>query len=197
MRLGSGLAAARQMRDAGVTVGIGTDGGQCSDNQNMFEVMRFTSFVSRVRDHDPQAWLATHDVFDMATRGGAATLGFGDDLGRLEAGALADIVFLDLEHLNYWPLNDPTNQLVHTEDGSAVHSVMTGGEMVLEAGRFVREDMQALKAQVDAAAQFLANANAGKRAFAEGLEEVISHFCVGLASQSYHVHAMASVGERT
>ena len=196
LRLGSGITAARQMRDAGVNVGLGTDGAQCSDNQNMFEVMRLASFVSRVRNHDPEAWLATHEVFDMATRAGAATLGFGDQMGRIEPGAFADIVFIDLDHLNYWPLNDVTNQLVHTEDGSAVHSVMTGGEMVLEAGRFVREDMQTLKAEVDTAAEVLAASNAGRRALAESLEAVVGNFCVGLASAPYHVHAMASVGER-
>ena len=196
LRLGSGIAAARSMRSAGVEVGIGTDGGQCADNQNMFEAMRFASFVSRARDHDPDRWLQTHEVFDMATRDGSKVLGFGDDLGRIEAGALADIVFIDLQHMHYWPLNDPTNLLVHTEDGSAVHSVMTGGQMVLEDGRFVNEDMAALTRAANQAGAALAEANEEQRRFSEGLESVVSQFCVGLASSPYHVHAMASVGER-
>ena len=196
LRLGSGIAAAKAMAEAGVNVGIGTDGSQCSDNQNVFEATRLASFVSHTRDHDPSGWLQTHEVFDMATRGGAKVTGFGADIGRIEAGAFADIVFIDLEHLNYWPLNDPTNQLVHVEDGSAVHSVMTGGQMVLEDGKFVREDMAALKREVDQAAEFLGNANRERRALAESLSSVVGQFCVGLASHPYHVHAMSSVGER-
>ena len=126
LRLGSGLAAAREMRKAGVNVGIGTDGSNCSDNQNMFGAMRIASFVSRVREHDPAMWLATDEVLTMATAGSAAALGFGDALGRLAPGAFADIVFIDLGHVNYWPLNDPVNQLVHVEEGCAVQRVMVG-----------------------------------------------------------------------
>ena len=196
LRLGSGIAAAREMTDCGVNVGIGTDGAQCSDNQNVFEAMRFASFVSRVRSHDPDTWLATEQVFDMATRGSARALGFGDDLGRLAPGAFADIVFLDLGHPHYWPLNDATNQLVHTEDGSAVHSVMTGGQMVLEAGQFLNEDMGALQRQVEQAAEFLNAVNHVSKQHSESLAAVVGHYCVGLASNAYHVHAMSTVGER-
>ncbi|MGE0260976.1 MAG: amidohydrolase family protein, partial [Alphaproteobacteria bacterium] len=49
MRLGSGLADIRAMLDRGVTVGIGTDGAVCSDNQNVYEAMRLASFVSKVQ----------------------------------------------------------------------------------------------------------------------------------------------------
>ncbi|MDE0407973.1 MAG: amidohydrolase family protein, partial [Alphaproteobacteria bacterium] len=49
-RLGSGLAAARALLDAGVRVGIGTDACTCSDNLNMFEAMRVASMVSRVQE---------------------------------------------------------------------------------------------------------------------------------------------------
>src|SRR5947209_4696422 len=49
MRLGAGLADSRAMLDAGVNLGIGTDGANCSDNQNMYEAMRLASFVSKVQ----------------------------------------------------------------------------------------------------------------------------------------------------
>ncbi|MGH7153228.1 MAG: amidohydrolase family protein, partial [Acetobacteraceae bacterium] len=62
LRLGSGVAPAREMRAAGLNVGIGTDGPHCADNQNMFEAMRLASFVSRIRSLDPQDWLSTTDV---------------------------------------------------------------------------------------------------------------------------------------
>ena len=81
LRLRSGIAPARAMREQGPRVGIGTDGSSCSDNQNMFEAMRIGAFPSRVVSPDPETWISTENVIDMATRGGAAVLGFEKEIG--------------------------------------------------------------------------------------------------------------------
>src|SRR5207247_10224315 len=49
LRLGSGIAAVREMLDRGVTVGLGTDGSMSSDNLNLFEAMRLAGLVANVR----------------------------------------------------------------------------------------------------------------------------------------------------
>ena len=176
-------------------VGVGADGAQCADNQNMFEAMRFAAYLSRVRDHDPERWLSSRDVLRMATAGGARVLGFGDAIGRIAPGALADLVFLDLGHLNWIPVNDPVNQLVNTEDGSAVDGVMVGGRTVLWNGRFTSGNLEQVRRQVEQAVEHMRTLNHDLRALAERLEPLVSRFCVGLASGPYHVHAMASAGE--
>jgi 5-methylthioadenosine/S-adenosylhomocysteine deaminase len=86
MRLGSGLAAVRAMRERGVNVGIGTDAASCSDNLNMFESMRLASMVSKVQGPDYTRWLTTEDVLEMATIGSARALGFEGRLGRIAPG---------------------------------------------------------------------------------------------------------------
>jgi guanine deaminase len=192
LRLGSGIAAIHEMVQAGVNVGIGTDGSNCSDNQNVFEAMRLASFVSRVRQHDYTTWLQTDQALRMATEGSARALGFGDLIGRLALGYKADIVFLDLNHVNFIPLNDPINQLVHTEDGSAVDSVMINGEMVLWQGHFTRVDIASVRSQIDVAVEDLASLSHEARQLAEALEEHVGQFCTGLARQPYPVHAMAA-----
>src|SRR2546428_12964798 len=129
MRLGNGLADIRAMLERRVNVGIGTDGANCSDNLNMYESMRLASFVSKAQRPDVERWVTTDEVALAATEGSARALGFEGLIGRLAPGYKADIVFLDLGHVNWIPLNDPTNQLVHTEDGGAVTHVMIGGRM--------------------------------------------------------------------
>ena len=191
MRLGSGIAPIREMLDAGVNVGIGTDGAHCADNQNMFEAMRLGSFASRLRTHDYEQWISTEEVFRLATEGSAKTLGRGDKLGKLAPGFKADLVLLDLCHVNWIPLNDATNQLVHTEDGTAVDCVMVGGEVVVEQGKLVNLDLSKLKQDAETAMATLAPLNHETRALAEQLERHVGHFCVGLAATPYHVHAMA------
>jgi guanine deaminase len=190
LRLGSGIAAVYDMVQAGVNVGIGTDGANCSDNQNMFEAMRFASFVSRVRSQDYERWLQAEQVLRMATEGSAKALGFGTDVGCLAPGYKADIVFLDLNHVNYLPLNDATHQLVHTEDGSAVDSVMIDGRMVLSHGKFQSGiNLTSLRSRLETARETLAERTRDARHLAEALEPHVGRFCIGLARQPHPVQA--------
>jgi 5-methylthioadenosine/S-adenosylhomocysteine deaminase len=180
LRLGSGIAPARDYLRHGVTVGIGTDGCHCSDNQNMFEALRAASFVSRVRGLPPKDWLSTREAFRMATEGSARVLGFQDLIGSIAKGYKADLVLLDLDHVNFMPLNDAVNQIVHAEDACGVDKVLIGGRVVVSGGRAVGIDKAALAAQVEAAAERLHAANAEARRFAELIEPIVIDFCRGL-----------------
>lgn len=188
MRLGSGIAPARRMLTSGVHLGIGTDGASCSDNLNMFEAMRLASLASHVRGPDYEAWLSTREVFAGATEGSAHVLGFAGHLGRIDVGYLADVVFLDATHINFTPLNDVINQLVHTEDGSAVDKVMVGGTLVVDGGEILTVDRRALWSRAQAAAERLRRSHAAARDVAERLEPIVGAFCRGVATKPYHIH---------
>ncbi len=188
LRLGSGIAPARKAVDLGLNVGIGTDGSHCADNQNMFEAMRIASFASRIRSPDTSQWFETAEIIHMATEGSAHALGFGDKIGRLSKGSFADIVFLDLSNVNFVPFNDPINQIVHTEDSSAVNSVMVNGEFVLKNREFVTINYAKLCHDVEEAVSRLLESNADSRVMAEKLEGMVSQFCVGLSRTPYHVN---------
>lgn len=193
LRLGSGIAPAKAMRERGVTMGIGTDGSQCSDNQNMFEAMRLASFVSRVEKPGVDRWLATEEVLHMATAGSAAALGLGALIGRIEPGYRADIVMLDLSSIGFIPFHDPVNQIVHAEDSTAVSEVMVDGRLVVKDRRLLQLDEAKLRLDVEAAVDRLRGANEEARAFAALLEPVVGRFCVGLAAEPYHIHRHVGV----
>lgn len=187
MLLGNGIADMRGMLDAKVNVGIGTDGASCSDNQNMYENMRLASMVSKVQGPDRQNWISTEEVLEAATAGSARALGLGDRIGKLEAGYKADIVFLDLGHVNWIPFNDPTNQIVHTEDGSAVHSVMIGGRMVVEDHKLLTIDLAQVAKKAEKARERLEKGRGPAKALYDRLEKVVGTFCPGLAKQPLHI----------
>ncbi|MEE9209766.1 MAG: amidohydrolase family protein, partial [Kiloniellales bacterium] len=178
----------RRMLDLQMTLGIGSDGSTSADNQNMFEAMRMAAFVSRLVSPDPEHWLGTWEVLNLATAGGAAVLGLGQAIGRLAPGYKADIVFLDLGNVNFVPLNDAANQVVNCEDSSAVHSVMIGGRMVLSGRRFTSFDYGGLRRDVALAVERLRARNAAPREHMEAMAAFVSRHCVGLTSQPYHVH---------
>ena len=179
LRLGSGIARVRRMRTRGLNVGVGTDGASSADNLNMFEATRLASFVSRVIDDDPERWITTREALAMATRGSARALGF-EDIGTLAPGYRADLVLLDLGHVNYLPVNDAINQIVHAEDATAVRSVMIDGRLVVDEGRVTTVDVARLAAQAEAAAERLRPSRAEARALADRLAPVVSQVCGAL-----------------
>ncbi len=188
MRLGSGLADVRGMLVRKVNVAIGTDGASCSDNQNVYEAMRLASLASKVQGPDTESWITTEEALRATTEGGARALGMAKQIGRIEPGYKADIVFLDLHHINWIPINDPVHQLVHTEDGSAVHSVMIGGRMIVENRKLLTVDLPKLAAQAAASQARRAAPMGEARKLYDRLEKVVGSFCPGLAKAPLHIH---------
>ncbi len=180
LRLGNGIADMRPVIARGIPVGVGTDGSASADNQNMFEAMRLAAFVSRVFDRPPEDWIGAAEALRLATEGSAAVLGMADLIGRIAPGFKADLVFLDLGHVNWVPLNDAAQQLVNTEDGAAVRDVMVGGEYVLRDGVLAGIDWPRIVTRARDAADRLRHANAETRLAAERLAPVVSQFCVAL-----------------
>jgi guanine deaminase len=190
MRFGSGLARLRPMLDRRVNVGIATDASNSSDSLNMFESTRLASFISRVLTPEYQQWLGADEVLTMATEGSARAMGWDGMLGRVAAGYKADLVFLDLRHINYVPLHDLVTQIVFTENGSAVDSVMIGGRLVLDHGHLTTVDETKLRRDATAAAARLATANQQMRQLSRKLQGFVGHFCKALSHEPYHVHRL-------
>ena len=187
MRLGNGLANMRGMLNRSINVGIGTDGANCADNLNMYEAMRLASFGSKVQGPDWQRWITTEEVLRAATEGSARALGLEKQIGRIAPGYKADIVFLDRHHINWIPTNDPVNGLVHTEDATAVHSVMIGGRMIVEDHKLLTLDLAKLAAEVEASQARRREITGAARKLYHRLEKVVGAFCPGLAKAPLHI----------
>ena len=114
----------------------------------------------------------------------------GGKVGDIAPGFKADIVFLDLGHINYVPCHDIITQIVFTENGGAVDSVMIGGRMVLDRGHLTTIDEKKLRRDAANAAERLFAANAPMRSFAKDLQSIVGHFCHNLACEPYHVHRL-------
>jgi 5-methylthioadenosine/S-adenosylhomocysteine deaminase len=190
MRFGSGLAHLRPALDRGINVGIATDAANSSDQLNMFESTRLAALISRVQTPDFEQWLGADEVLQMATVGSARVMGLGGKVGEIAPGFKADIVFLDLGHINYVPCHDMITQIVFTENGGAVDSVMIGGRMVLDRGRLTTIDEKKLRRDATIAAERLFVANAPMRSFAKDLQSIVGHFCHNLACEPYHINRL-------
>jgi len=137
LRLGSGRARIRELLDAGVPVGLGTDGAASSDNQVMWDTLKLAALIHNDVD---ERWVVSADALKMATTGGAAVLGRPGELGVLAPGALADITLLD-EHgdgLAGWAALN--GALALSETGSGVRHVIVDGHVVVRDCETTRVD---------------------------------------------------------
>lgn len=137
-RRGVHLASFDRYRRAGINLAIGTD----SYPYDLIAEMRMASLIGKIVGGDNEAATARH-VFNAATLGGAKALG-RDDLGRLAAGAKADIALVDLSDLIVGPIWDPIRSLVMCANGSHVRQVLVDGKVVVDDGRVLFADEQAL-----------------------------------------------------
>lgn len=157
MKLASGAAPIVEMLRQGVAVGLGTDGEKENNNLDMFEEMKTASLLAKFSNLDA-AELDAWSVCQMATLTGAKALGMQHEIGSLEVGKQADMIAVKIDTPRMTPLIDQgrlfnlhTN-LVHAVQGQDVLMTMVAGQVVVENGRLVHADLQALIDQVNQAA---------------------------------------------
>jgi 5-methylthioadenosine/S-adenosylhomocysteine deaminase len=150
MFLGDGITRVPEMLRAGVRVGLGTDGGCTNNRLSVFEEMRMTSLLQRVRLLHGAA-LDAATAFRLGTREGAEVLGLGT--GLIAPGRLADVVAVDLHHPSLHPRIDLLKSVVYAMSPQAVADVWVHGHRVVEAGRLLTADLEELLGRVRALTQ--------------------------------------------
>ena len=144
LRLGSGIAPARALLDESATVGLGVDGSASNDVGNLLAEVRQGMLVSRAAG-DPKA-MSARDALRVATRGGAACLGW-DDLGSLEAGKRADVALFSVDGLDFAGAEaDLVAALAHCAPLRVRH-LFVEGRLVVRDGRLVHVDEEAIAAE--------------------------------------------------
>ena len=165
----SGVPPIREYLDAGVNVGIGCDNSSCSDAQNMFQAMKMFASLTAVSHPEPGAPLAS-DVMRCATVSGARTAGLGGEIGEIAVGYKADLSIVNLSSPCFVPFNSAARQLVFTEGGQDVETVIIDGEVVMEDRRVTTINESELKDAVEVVMEVVRTDLAGVLARSEELE---------------------------
>jgi 5-methylthioadenosine/S-adenosylhomocysteine deaminase len=150
-KLASGIARIKDLRDAGVAVGLGTDGPASNDDIDLWEELQLSAMFARLATGDSTV-LTAADVFLLATRGGASALG-RDDIGALEPGRWADLVHIDLDDPAFGcgvdvPDVQLLSNLVWAAGSRRVRDVWVAGEQVVADGESLRVDRAKVQAEV-------------------------------------------------
>jgi 5-methylthioadenosine/S-adenosylhomocysteine deaminase len=143
MKLASGTMPIAALREAGVSVGLGTDGAASNNDLDMFGAMLTAALLHKQMREDPTAMPAP-EVVALATIEGARALGMDGAIGSLEVGKRADLIVVDGNAASLVPRYDPYSHLVYAARGDSVEVSIVDGRILFEAGAFTTLDPRAV-----------------------------------------------------
>lgn len=119
----------KELRDAGITVTLGTDGCASSNNLDMIETMKITALVQKGWRDDPRE-LPLNELISLATVNGGKSLGI--ETGEIREGYLADMTLVDINSFAFTPNINFYANLIYSANSSCVHTVICNGKIVME-----------------------------------------------------------------
>lgn len=146
LKLASGIAPITRLLQAGVNVGLGTDGAASNNRLDLFAEMRLAALLAKGSSGDASA-MPAHKALECATLGGARALGLQDRIGSIVPGKLADLTAVNLADSELSPCYDPVSHLVYAAGREHVSDVWIGGERQLVDGKLAKLDESAIRAK--------------------------------------------------
>ena len=147
LKLGMGLTPISSLREAGVAVGLATDGAVSNNTLDVLESLRLMAMLQKHEARDPEV-MPISEALQIAFRGSAALLGMEQSLGKLAPGFLADIVLLDLSGSHHQPLHSLTASLLYNARASDVHTVIVNGRLLMHEHRLLTLDKARIVSEV-------------------------------------------------
>ena len=146
MKIASGIAPVAAMLEAGVRVGLGTDGAASNNDLDMWEEMRLAAFLQKVDRMNTEV-LPAETVLSMATDGGATAIGLGDTIGSLEPGKRADLIQVAFDDVHHVPTYNVVSHLVYVTDEQDVASVVVDGAILMREREMLTIDTARVAAE--------------------------------------------------
>jgi len=189
-RLRSGVLPLNRLEERGINTAIGLDDVGINDDQDMLQEMRMVLHTHREPGMDDRVPTIAQ-VFRMATSGGAKTTPYAQQIGVLEIGKAADMVLLDWTQISH-PYLDPEvpvlDAVIHRAKMQAVKTVIVGGEIVYQDGRFTRVDRDAALRQLsDMLKRPLSSEELERRRLSKGVLPHVRAFYEGYHDPKAHL----------
>ncbi len=146
LKLGSGIAPVPDYLKRGINVSLGADGAPCNNNLNIFTEMRLAGLIQKYL-HGPQA-MPAQTVFKLATISGARALGLEQEVGSIEPGKKADLVFIKRNQVHSIPDENIYAKLIYATQAEDVRHVMIDGRWVMRDRTLVTIDEALLFEQI-------------------------------------------------
>ncbi|KAH6701963.1 atrazine chlorohydrolase/guanine deaminase [Leptodontidium sp. MPI-SDFR-AT-0119] len=138
-KLASGICRLPSLLNAGVNVGLGTDGAPCNNTNDLLQEMKLAAIIHKAASYNPTI-VSAEQVLEMATINGAKALGLQDQIGSLDVGKKADFVVVDMRRVHLQPYFSPVSAVVYSVTGRDVECVVVDGKVVVQGGKLMTMD---------------------------------------------------------
>lgn len=149
LKLVSGICDVKSLKEAGISVAIGTDSSTSNNSLDFFEEMKTFALLAKYRSGDP-SFLTPKEVLYSATRAGAIAQGRKTS-GLVKEGYRADLIVVDTDVPNMQPVHNMVNNLVYSACGKDVVLTMVDGKVLYRDGEYKTIDIEKVIADTNAA----------------------------------------------
>ncbi|MEV7191763.1 amidohydrolase [Streptomyces sp. NPDC093510] len=162
LKFGWDTTPVRALREAGVPVGLATDGAASNNTLDVWESMTLTALVQKYVERDP-TWLTARQALDHATLQSAWAVGLGDEIGSLAEGRRADLVLVDVTGPHTQPVHDLAATLVHSARSGDVRTTIVAGRVLMRDRALLTLDVPDIVGELSTLLPELVDRSHGKR----------------------------------
>jgi 5-methylthioadenosine/S-adenosylhomocysteine deaminase len=147
LKMAAGLTPIAALRQAGVAIGLGTDGAASNNTLDLWESLRLMALAQKFTANDPEV-MTMAEALSIAFTGSARTVGLADRIGTLAPGYLADLILVDLSGAHCQPLHSIPAALLYSVRASDVQTTIVNGQVLMYNRHLRTLDKAAIIAQV-------------------------------------------------
>ncbi len=147
LKLGEAPVMLKKFQQAGIPLGLATDGAASSNTLDILEQLRIMVLSQKEAANDP-TWMTVGQALQIAFQGSARVLHMPDDLGAIAKGRLADVVLLRQDGAHNFPRFNPAANLVYSTRASDVDTVICNGKVLKQDGRLLTINLAEVKRQI-------------------------------------------------
>ena len=146
-KAGKGVAPVKGMAERGIAVGLGTDGASSGNTLSLFDQMRLFANFHKTANRD-RGLFPAEEIVRIATAGGALALHGKREYGQLFPGMQADLVLVETDSVNMFPVYDPFSALVYSANAANVRTVLAQGQVVVRNKALAGQSLAAIRAEL-------------------------------------------------
>jgi len=162
LKLGMGLTPILPLREAGIPVGLATDGAVSNNTLDILESLRLMAMLQKHESGDPEV-MTISEALDIAFTGSANAVGLDEKIGRLAPGYLADLILVDTSGPHLQPLHSISATIVYNLRASDVQTVIVNGKLLMRDRQLLTLDKAEIIRQVNLNMERLAQRIPGKQ----------------------------------
>lgn len=144
LKLASGFSPIARLLQHGINVALGTDGAASNNDLDMLSEMRTAALLAKAVAGDAAA-VDAHTALRVSTLNGAKALGLDHLIGSIEPGKRADLIAIDLDHLNTTPSFNIISNVVYAASSQQITHSWIDGKLMMADRKLLAFDENALK----------------------------------------------------